>query len=737
MTKKSNKLLLAIFSVLTLAFVLVGCKTTTTSKSINVVMNGETQVVKVGEKITAPDYQVGEYQTFLGWGLEENKTSSSDVRYAKGAEMKYEDLLELAGEKDTLSFYPVISTKNTIEVTIKGVEDKKTILVEGSTTIAEVPNVSVGKKQVFLGWATTEGATTATVEKGSDITYTSILSMATDGKVTLYPVVETYDLVVGIVPVKFAKVDEEGNVIKSIEEYIEEIKAAFSANHTEKVLFRVYDGNVSECGAQINADDDVDVVLAGNNIDGTSETEGNVVVRAKAKIKSEWNADGSRRAALITDTHLALDMYAMVIGSENVSVEVTIKLNAEDEGVTTVVNKALANSGQVPEVTPPETKILVGFARTIDATEPEFTGSVVDYDTVKDLAVDGKVVLYPVFGNYDLVVAIWAINGSNTYATQEEIDAVKTAFDALLEEHGATAVVRFDVISGSSKSDNETYYPNQFASDVMVVLSGKNIISQCGTVGAFEVVNYSFSSTRYAGYLEANIPNNGISIELVSAFIEMLCEKEVTVTIKLNAEDTGVSTTLSKIMGNSADVESVVAPEGMQLKGFALTVDAEEVLLRTGAITFAQVAEHATDGAITLFPIFENIPLVQDDLVLDVLFKNIEVEDIEHLISEFKAYLASQGDTKEYQIVFRNDFSGTGANFLSRVASSGDVDVVIGASNLVTQSGNEIMTKTDYAKISETLIPGTSRCIGTISGCKNMELAEKFVSFCQGNTVLE
>jgi hypothetical protein len=116
------------------------------------------------------------------------------------------------------------------------------------------------------------------------------------------------------------------------------------------------------------------------------------------------------------------------------------------------------------------------------------------------------------------------------------------------------------------------------------------------------------------------------------------------------------------------------------------------------------------------------------DLVFDVLFKNITQDELNTLIADFKALLKANGDNTEYSIGVRTDFTGKGADFLARVSAAGDVDVVIGASNLVTQTGNEIMVKEgDGAYGLLAAVNGSDRYVGMIAGCEHSELAIKFV----------
>ena len=209
-------------------------------------------------------------------------------------------------------------------------------------------------------------------------------------------------------------------------------------------------------------------------------------------------------------------------------------------------------------------------------------------------------------------------------------------------------------------------------------------------------------------------------------FIEFVAEDTVEVTLGT------AKTTVSALKGNEVDISAIEIPSGKKLAGFATTEGATEAQIAGTVIDYKAVVDLATDGAITLYPVFEELPAVAPDLVFDVLFKNITQEQLDTLIAGFKAWLKANGDNNEYNIVVRTDFTGKGADFLARVKSSADVDVVLGASNLVDQSGNEIMVKEgDGAYGQAVAIPDSSRCVGMIVGCEHSELAIKFVQYCQ------
>ena len=711
---KSTKTLIVILLAALLCLSLVACQQPIVYQVT--FGSGQAQSVEKDGSITAPDYTTTDpLQAFLGWATEDGKTSASDVLFAKGATISYEKLGEYAVE-DQVKFYPVISTKKSIDLTIKGTTDKTAKLIEGDSTSVQAPEVAVGAKQEFLGWANAQSATTAQIAKDGIINYESAQALATDGSLTLYPVYKTYDLVVGVVNVKFSLESDEGELIHDVHYYVGLVKADFSALYPEvDVLYRVYEGDVNECGAAITADGDVDVVLAGNNIDDPEK--GNVAILAKAKLAEKYNPDGSRRGALVVNSKEALDMYAMVIGSENKDIALTIG------ETTTTLNKAIGNKFDVSGITDPSGRVLIGFAREATATTPEIVGSKLGYAEVEELAVDGAITLYPVWGEFDLIVAVWGNNpaGAKPYVTREELAKIEADFRAYLAEKDITdAVLRFDYLDGG-----KSVYAESIADDVMIVLSGSNIDEQTTATGKYKCVNLDTSSTRYAGTFPDRI--GAEQQAFVDLFIEFAAEDTVEVTIGT------AKTVVSLLDKNTVDISTIEVPTGKRIAGFATTAEATEAEIVGTVLNYTAVSSLATDGKVTLYPVFEDD--VKIDLVFDVLIYEgkITVEQAEQLVADFKAYLIASGDTTEYNIVVRTDFAdGKGADFLARVAAAGDVDVVLGAGNLKTQTGNEILVQEGDGAYGALVVgSASSRYVGMIVGCEHSELAIKFVQFCQ------
>ena len=102
----------------------------------------------------------------------------------------------------------------------------------------------------------------------------------------------------------------EALIKKAFEDYLA------ANNYTLTIEYRTLGDTTSTTAAQlgeiINTAGDIDVVLAaGNNIDST----GGVAILAKAHHLTEYNADGSRYCALLTEADSAIVFYNFVTGT--------------------------------------------------------------------------------------------------------------------------------------------------------------------------------------------------------------------------------------------------------------------------------------------------------------------------------------------------------------------------------------------------------------------------------------
>ena len=127
---------------------------------------------------------------------------------------------------------------------------------------------------------------------------------------------------------------------------------------------------------------------------------------------------------------------------------------------------------------------------------------------------------------------------------------------------------------------------------------------------------------------------------------------------------------------------TVVIPEGKVMVGYATEAEGEVVLEKSSAtqtITYAEIVALANDdGTLDLYPVFEDAPVVTDDLVVYVQTSSSLKEYEAHLLEErFKATL---DDDKSLRFVL----DGSNASgFAGVVNAAKDADVLIGGNNPV------------------------------------------------------
>ncbi|MBQ9125284.1 MAG: hypothetical protein IJY13_01345, partial [Clostridia bacterium] len=216
-----------------------------------------------------------------------------------------------------------------------------------------------------------------------------------------------------------------------------------------------------------------------------------------------------------TEQQAFVDLFVEFVAED--TVEVTLGT------AKTTVSVLKGNEVDVSAIEIPTGKRLAGFATTEGATETQIVGTVLNYKAVIDLATDGTVTLYPVFEDasikYDLIVAVWGNNPKSDapYVTTEELAKIEADFRVYLAEKGiADATLRFDYIDGGTSA-----YAESIAADVMVVLSGKNVLTQCvSTTGGYKCVNIETSSQRYVGVYQDRISTE--SQNIVNLFVEFV-----------------------------------------------------------------------------------------------------------------------------------------------------------------------------------------------------------------------
>lgn len=174
-----------------------------------------------------------------------------------------------------------------------------------------------------------------------------------------------------------------------------------------------------------------------------------------------------------------------------------------------------------------------------------------------------------------------------------------------------------------------------------------------------------------------------------SAFTTVLKESDITVAPPRTSEanldvvvftDDANSTTLHfEAKDQELTLPLVTIAEGVEFKGFATSKDGEVVLSKANGaqLKYSDVKDlPATDGKVTLYPVFEAIVASVEDLVVYVqLNKGLTENEAKLLESRFKASLT---ETKDIKFVL---IEADAAGFTAEYNDATCVDVIIGGNN--------------------------------------------------------
>ena len=388
-------------------------------------------------------------------------------------------------------------------------------------TVAETGKAVAGpvvKGYKFLGWATEQGGEVV-FAAGSAISLYDVVDFADNyGTIKLYAVMEVRQANEGLIVAVWSRYIDQTNS--------DAIKAAFEQyllglNKSYSIEFRAYPSPefnaVADFCAGVNADGDIDVIIgAGNTVNASNGID----YIARTKMITEGYTD--RQAALLTDTERAMEFFGWITGLGTGSAEITFSVNGETTVVT--ISELLGEKATAPQVTAEEGYEFKGWATTENAVEAQVTGSSIAYSAVKDLLVDGKVTLYPVFeqvvqepqGDTTLKISVWTKGGS--WITETELNAVKAGFIAYLEAQGidvSTLTITY-VETSTSKVADLGAEVNAAGDYDFIIGCGANVTTGGGvvTIDKQEMLTSVFAAGRYVAILT----NNTLAVHMYDYF---------------------------------------------------------------------------------------------------------------------------------------------------------------------------------------------------------------------------
>lgn len=320
-----------------------------------------------------------------------------------------------------------------------------------------------GKKQ--LGWTDDKNWNEKDIKNVSVsenvglIRYDDVKNYAKKGKVTLYPVfgdITRHDIAIAW----YDKEKTSGLNQSVMDDFTDALKAYLTEqgmNPAEMdIVVRGYDGNVGTSCGNIMKDSDIDIMIgwaAKSNLEGTGGLKaGEDFLQNYGNITLKGAVNNKARyAARLGDTDLVKQVYNWIL------------------------------------------------------TTYGGTGAKKDYD-VADTPVDPD----PPAETYDLVASIWNNNG-NEMVTEEQLNALKTAFAAYLTEKGITTEVKINWVRETATKVADMGASVNAAGNVDFILAcGGNVTSK-GNVQNVEMVQIAASDymavDRYIAVLNKDNPN--------------------------------------------------------------------------------------------------------------------------------------------------------------------------------------------------------------------------------------
>ena len=323
-----------------------------------------------------------------------------------------------------------------------------------------------GKKQ--LGWTDDKNWNEKDIKNVSVsenvglIRYDDVKNYAKKGKVTLYPVfgdITRHDIAIAW----YDKEKTSGLNQSVMDDFTDALKAYLTEqgmNPAEMdIVVRGYDGNVGTSCGNVMKDSDVDIMVgwaAKSNLEGTGGLKAGEDFLQNYGNITLTGAEKARYAARLGDTDLVKQVYNWILTTYG--------------GTGAKKDYDVADTPVDPDPSEPDT--------------PAET--------------------------YDLVVSIWNNNGTVT-VTEEQLDALKTAFAAYLTEKGITTEVKINWVRETATKVADMGSSVNAAGNVDFILAcGGNVTSK-GNVQNVEMAQIAASdymaADRYIAVLNKDNPN--------------------------------------------------------------------------------------------------------------------------------------------------------------------------------------------------------------------------------------
>ena len=453
--------------------------------------------------------------------------------------------------------------------------------------------------------------------------------------------------------------------------------------------------------------------------------------------------------------------------SQGVVTRYTVKFENNGERVATesVKEGETLTAAQIPTVRAPEGKVFKGWANEqneiVDLTTYVVTGDVTFHAVFEDEQEQGDVLsvddVKEAGKTYYLVLGWWEVNDPaepdkiTSHLTKTTVRLFYNNLINYLKASGATdeniANIQFRNYSTATVAEMGQKINADGDVDLMIGV-GNNINSSSGAaVSLYNSSNdYKFQTpmgdgtARYVACL-STATELGVSTYTwlkntdvgIASFIRVLTAAEIEASlVPVDLDFTVVvhgdteKTTVLHSKDDVVEMPAITIPEGKIFKGFALTADGEVALdvAKDATLKYDNVKGLVAEGVkkVDLYPVIENAPVVEDDLVVYV-----QVNGSNLTMAEAKLLEARFNSTLTTEKVKFNIIDGNASAFSGAIGD--DSDVIIGGNNPVNNLGKHAEGPTANAGAKH--FANTSRKVIISDKCTSahLELAKKLYNF--------
>lgn len=306
---------------------------------------------------------------------------------------------------------------------------------------------------------------------------------------------------------------------------------------------------------------------------------------------------------------------------------------------------------------------------------------------------------------YDMQIAVYT-----RYADASTVSDLVAAFkEDYAEKNGVAAPkIKYSML-GASNTAVAAFGKLVNAGNYDIVFGTGNNINTDGGVSVlakktYSVVSAAYTGTRYISYLTENeiavafynfMDTDEAKVILDPGYIPDSEAQTITVNLVVNGSPYGEAIVVSNATG--APSQSLPKPEadtGFVFKGWATTRDevADETLIAAGAITYKQVEQLASEGALTLYARFAADDGPQTVTIVIGYYNKgsnaLTNEQLAAIEKAFKAYALEEGINVEMTFTPYTDMTAMNSD-----AAAKQIDYAINVGNAITEANGVSGTK--------------------------------------------